>query len=126
MEENVCLKLWFKVGCSPRHTQIVPKWHLDGQPAGTDFFNTRAHRGAQKKFLFSPEANFGGFGLLSNGGKRMLQIMVQGGVFCNIPKYYQNGTWMGKWPELIFFQHARAALRAKKVSIFARSEFGRI
>ena len=39
----------------------------------------------------------------------MLQIMVQGGVFGNIPKYYQNGTWMGKWPELIFFfnMHAR-------------------
>ena len=49
MEENVCFKLWFKVGCSPRHTQIVPKWHLDGQRAGADFFqHPRAVRRAKK------------------------------------------------------------------------------
>ena len=54
MEENICLKLWVKLGCSPRSTQIVPKWHLDGQLAGTDFFNTRARRDTQKKFPFSP------------------------------------------------------------------------
>ena len=62
MEENVCLKLWFKVGGSPQHTQIVPKWHLDGQPAGTNFCNTRARRDAQKKFPFSLGADLAGFG----------------------------------------------------------------
>ena len=96
MEENACLKLWFKVGCSPRHTQIVPKWHLDGQPTGTDFFNTRVRRDARKKFPFLPGANLGGFGLLSNGGNRMFQIMVQGGVF---PATYPNTTKMAlAWP----------------------------
>ena len=33
---GVRLKLWVKPGCSPRYTQTVPKWHVDGQPAGTD------------------------------------------------------------------------------------------
>ena len=50
MQENVCLKLWVKTGCSPRCSQMVPKWHLDGQVLGTDFFNTRARRDAQKSF----------------------------------------------------------------------------
>ena len=34
---------------------IVPKWHLDGQLARTDFFNVRVRRGAQKKFPFSQD-----------------------------------------------------------------------
>ena len=55
MQENVCLKLWVKLGCSPRCTQMVPKWHLDGQVARTDFFNARAQRGAQKNFHFRRE-----------------------------------------------------------------------
>ena len=38
------LKLWVKLGCSPRHTQIAPTWHLAGQLAGPDFFNTPAVR----------------------------------------------------------------------------------
>ena len=70
MEENVSLKLWVKLRCSPRYTQIVPKWHLDGQLAGTDFFNTRAWHNAQKKFPSLPGAGLDGFGLLRNGGKR--------------------------------------------------------
>ena len=38
--------LWFKVGCSPRHTIIVQKWQMDSLPAITDFFNAR---GATRK-----------------------------------------------------------------------------
>ena len=60
---------------------MVPKWHLDGQVAGSGFFNTRVRRDAQKKPPFSPGANLGGFGLLRNGGKRMFEIMGQAGVF---------------------------------------------
>ena len=40
------------------------KMHLDGQVAGSDFFNTHARRDAQKKSPFLPRANLGGFGLL--------------------------------------------------------------
>ena len=40
MEEKVHLKLSIKLGCSPRYTQLVPKWHLAGQLARTIFFNT--------------------------------------------------------------------------------------
>ena len=46
-----------KLGCSPRYAQIVQKWHLDGQLAGIDFFNTCTRRNAQRQFPFSPEAN---------------------------------------------------------------------
>ena len=58
MEKKVHLKVWVKLGCSPRCTKIVPKWHFAGQLAGTDFFNARA-RGARraKMFRFSPAAN---------------------------------------------------------------------
>ena len=80
MEENVCLKLWVKLGCSPQCTPIVQKSHLDGHMAGSDFSHTHARgatRGAtrKKKPPFSPGANLGGFGLLRNGGKRMFEIM---------------------------------------------------
>ena len=67
LEENVCLKLWVKLGCSPRCTEIKPKWHLDRQVAGSDFLNTRARHDAQKKSVFSLVANLGGFGLLRIG-----------------------------------------------------------
>ena len=40
------LKLWVKLGCSPRFTQMVPKWALAGQLAGTDFGNA-CKRGTQ-------------------------------------------------------------------------------
>ena len=33
MHEKVYLNLWVKLGCTPRRTQIVPKWHLAGQLA---------------------------------------------------------------------------------------------
>ena len=65
----------------PRCTQIVAKWHLDGQVAGSGFFSTRVRHDTQKKSPFSPAANLGGFGLLRNRGKRMFQIMGQAGVF---------------------------------------------
>ena len=55
MEEKVYFKLWVQPGCSPRYTQIVPKWHLAGQLAGTDFFNTRSRRDAHKHFCFWQE-----------------------------------------------------------------------
>ena len=48
----MCLKLWVNLGGSPRCTETVPKWHLVGQLAGTNFFNMRARRGAQKNFRF--------------------------------------------------------------------------
>ena len=31
------LAIWVKLGCSPRYTQMVPKWHLAGHLARTDF-----------------------------------------------------------------------------------------
>ena len=37
---KVRLELWVKLGDSPRYTQMVPKWHVAGQPAETEFFNT--------------------------------------------------------------------------------------
>ena len=76
-EEDACLKLWVKLGCSPRYTQIVPKWHLDGQLARTDFSNTQARRNAQKSIRFSRERILCGFGLLRNGEKRMFPILGQ-------------------------------------------------
>ena len=48
---QVCLPAMHQVPLGSRG-QIVPKWHLDGQLAGTDFFNTRARRDAQKRFPF--------------------------------------------------------------------------
>ena len=93
MEENVCLKLWFKVGCSLRHTQIVPKWHLDGQLAGTDFFNTRARCDAEKKFPFLPGANLGGFGLLRNGGKCGCSLRRTQ----TVPKWHLDDSDLGAW-----------------------------
>ena len=81
MQEYVSLKFKFKVECSPRHAQIVPKWHLDGQPGGTDFLSTCAWHDTQKKFPFLLGANTGTFRLLRNGGSCMLEVMVQGGVF---------------------------------------------
>ena len=62
MEENVCLKLWVKLGCSLRYTQIVPKWHLDSQLAGTDVFNMRTRHDTQKKVSVFAGTNLGGFG----------------------------------------------------------------
>ena len=38
----VGLKLCVKLGYSPRSPQMVPKWPLAGQLAGTDFGNTRS------------------------------------------------------------------------------------
>ena len=51
MEENICLTLWVKLGCSPRCTQIVPKWHLDGPcaallPEGAGVWEASGHRGS--------------------------------------------------------------------------------
>ena len=54
----------------------------------------------------------------------MFVIMGQSGVF---PAVYPNGAKMALgWPSggKLFFQHARAARRAKKVSVFVGSEFG--
>ena len=110
MEEKVCLKLWVKLGCSPRCTQIVPKWHLDGQVAGRDFFNTRVRCDAHQKSPFSPGANLGGFGLLRNGGKGVFEIMGQAGV---LPAMYPNSAKRALgWPSgrKGFFQHAREPL----------------
>ena len=110
--------------CSLRYTQIVPKWHLDGQLAGTDFFNTRGRRDAHKKFPFLPGANSDGFGLLRNGGKHMFEITGQGWVF---PAIYPNSAKMVVgWATVrnFIFQHASAARPAKKFSVFAGSEFG--
>ena len=76
---------------SPRHTQRVPKWQWDGQPAGTKLFNTRARRDAQKQFPFLSGANWGRFGLLRNERRHMFEIIVQGGVF---PGTYTNSA---KW-----------------------------
>ena len=124
MEEKVCLKLWVKLGCSPRCTQIVPKWYFDGQVAGRDFFNTRVRCDAHQKSPFSPGANLGGFGLLRNGGKGVFEIMGQAGV---LPAMYPNSAKMALgWPSgrKGFFQHAGAVRRAPKVSVFAGSEFG--
>ena len=47
-----------RVGCSPRCSQMVPKWHLDGKVAGSDFFNTRARCDAQKSFRFRRERSW--------------------------------------------------------------------
>ena len=49
MEENVCLKLWVMLSCSPRYTRIVSEWQLDGQLAATDFFNTHAYAAQRAK-----------------------------------------------------------------------------
>ena len=50
-----CVSDWVKLGYSPQYTQIVPKWHLAGRLAGTDFFNTRARHNRQKNFGFCRE-----------------------------------------------------------------------
>ena len=50
-------RLHRKLGCSPRYTQMVPKWRLAGQCAGTDFFSTRARRDAQQCFRFRREVS---------------------------------------------------------------------
>ena len=45
--------------------QLVPKWHLDGQLAGIDFFNMRARRNARraKKVSVFAGSGFGWIGL---------------------------------------------------------------
>ena len=79
---------WSKKRLHPRtYTQMAPKWHLAGQLAGIDFFNTRARRDAQESYLFAG-IEFGRFGLLQNWGKSTLEIMGQAGVF---PALY--GCW---------------------------------
>ena len=60
---------------------MVPKWHLAGQLAGMDFFNTRA-RGAN---MFPPQTDLGAFGLLKNEGKSALEIMGLAGMFIPPP-----------------------------------------
>ena len=50
------LELWVKLRCSPRCTQMVSKWHLAAQLAGTDFFITRARRAPQKTLVRAPPA----------------------------------------------------------------------
>ena len=52
-----------------------------------------------------------------------LPLSVPWGVPCDTPKWCQNGTWLAKWPELIFSIRAHGATH-KTVSIFAGSEFG--
>ena len=71
--------LWFKVACSPRHTHVVPKLHLDGQHAANAFFNTRRRHNAQKMFPFLPGAHLGGLGLVKNGRKRMFKFWFKVG-----------------------------------------------
>ena len=82
--------------CPPRYTQIVPKWHLGGQLAGTGFFTTRAPCNAQKFFKNVSVCVGGEFGwicLLKNGGKGTLETMRQPGVF---PAIYPNSA-KHKW-----------------------------
>ena len=55
MGENACWKLWVRLGCSPRYTQIVPEWDLAGQLAGSHFFNTCTRRDAQTSSRFRRE-----------------------------------------------------------------------
>ena len=59
MEENVCLKLWVKIGCSPQCTPIVQKSHLDGHMARMDFSHTRARRDVQKTASVFAGSEFG-------------------------------------------------------------------
>ena len=49
LEEKVYLALKVELGCSPRHTQMVPKWHLAGQLAGTEVFHCVCVRGVTRK-----------------------------------------------------------------------------
>ena len=81
--------------CSQHITdRIVTERLMDMNWPDLLFYNMRVWSGAQKKFPFSPGVHLGGFGLLRNGGKCMLEIMGQAGVF---PRYTQkcpNGTWM--------------------------------
>ena len=64
-EENVSLKFWVKQGCSLRCTQIVPKWPLHGQVAGSDFYDyaCAAHH-AQNITFFRREQIWVGSGCL--------------------------------------------------------------
>ena len=101
------LKLWVKLGCSPRYTQMVPKWHLAGQLAGTDAFNTRARCNSQTSFRF-PWSEFGWIRLAENWVKSTLEFMGHAGVL---------------WPEMIF-STCTHGVTYQKVSVFARSEFG--
>ena len=44
-----------QAGCSLRYTQIVLKWHLDGQLAGPDFFfHMHVRRNAKNTRQFPP------------------------------------------------------------------------
>ena len=46
---------------------MVPKWHLAGQLAQTDFGNTHSWREKQKIFRFHRDQMLGRFSLLKNG-----------------------------------------------------------
>ena len=76
-----CLKLRVKLGCSPQHTQMVPKMALGWQTGLNKFLqHARAVR-CGKMFLFSPGANFGGTACLGTGKKVRLKLWVKLGCF---------------------------------------------
>ena len=77
MEEQVCLKLWVKLGCSRQHTQIVPKWQLAGQLAGTDFVNTDVQCAAQRSFHFCREQIWVGSACSKMEGKVYVKLCVK-------------------------------------------------
>ena len=54
--------------------QMLPRWHLAGQPAG--FLNTRARRDAQKRFRFRQEQGWVLSARLEMGGKVGLQLLL--------------------------------------------------
>ena len=120
VDEKVYFKLWVKLGCTPRRTQIVPKWHLASQLAGSDFFNTGRQHDAQQKCLFSAGLKLGGFGFLENAQKSVFEFMGPAGVF---PAMYPNSAKMAfGWPRgwNRFFQHVRKSARKVYVKLWVK------
>ena len=89
--QRVHVKSRVRLGCSPRYTQIVPKWPLAGHLARGDFLNTRVRRDTQMLCRFRRERLGVDSALLRNGGKRAFEIMGQAGVS---PAMYPNGAKM--------------------------------
>ena len=94
MGEKVYLKSWFKVACSPRFSQIVPKWHLGGQPAGRDFFNIRVRCNTQKSSGSDRERNRVDSAGLDLGGKVYLKSW--GRYTQIVPKWHLGGHLGGR------------------------------
>ena len=87
----VHLKLWVKLGCSPRYTQMVPKWHLSGQLVGSDFFTMRMQHDTQKMFLFSLERIWVDSMCFKMGKEVRLKFWVELG--CSLQSTQMVPTW---------------------------------